>query len=344
MIQNQSKNGQNQSKIEKRPWPKFWEFFLKKKGGSNFSNMALKINLRQKVRHELCTIFGVFYLMISKNVRKFVFDRSQKDFYNIIFHLEKGENMILSFSSLKGGVGKTTSCANLGFALAKHKRILIVDFDAQGGITHHLSSRCKKFKASLYDVLQRGFKVETAIHSYIENLDFIPTSYKFYELASIDFENKLQKVLNKLKSQYKIILFDLAPSIYPGTVIPLLLSDLVVIPVDCNGALSILGLQKTEKILEELIKEKKQSKLDLFGILPTFVERTQVCKEVLEFLHRNYSGYILKGIRRSTVIAQASGLGKTIFEHKATCNAAKDYAELAKEFLGRIEQRKGKKK
>lgn len=245
--------------------------------------------------------------------------------------------MIIAFSSVKGGVGKTSSCCNLAYFFAnKGKRVLVVDFDCQGGATHHLSAKFeKKFKASLGDILKGKFKPEYGIHEYGKNLDLIPISFNFYEIASTNFEDKLKEIVVDFDKKYDFIFFDLAPSVYPGTIIPLALSNYAIVPVDCPGGLSLLGLQSEEEIIAQLRKNKKSS-VELLGVLPCFFDRTKMSQDVMAFLERNYKKYLLPSVRRNTHISQASSIGKTIFEYKPSSNGAKDYAKVGSEIIKRL--------
>lgn len=260
---------------------------------------------------------------------------------------QKDFTMIIAFSSVKGGVAKTTSCVNLGAALAKNKpksySVLIIDFDAQGGATHHLSSKFKgQFKASIIDILKGKVAPENAIHNYLTNLDFIPVSYSFSQLSSSDFSEDLKRVINIIKNKYDFIFFDLSPAIFPGATIPLSIANSCIIPIYTKGGLSILGLQAQGKIIVE-IQEKKNPDLSILGILATFVDRTKLSKEVIEYLAKDCEKeFFSTVIRENTAVAQSSSLGKTIFEHAPKSNGAKDYTALAKEFLTRIKQ-KGEK-
>ncbi len=249
--------------------------------------------------------------------------------------------MIVSFSSVKGGVGKTVSCVNLAYYLAtkKNKKVLIIDLDCQAGATHSLSGKFnKKFLASLCDVLTGKSTLEKGIHLYENKLSFIPVHYKFHELINQYFEKKFKKLIRQVKSKFDFIFLDLSPAVYRGTTVPLSLSNRVIIPVDCPGGLGLLGLEAAaEQIIE--IKNTKNKSLDVLGILPCFVDRTKVSKEVLSYLQKKYPNDTFPGIRRNAAVAQASSLGKTIFEHRQKSIGAQDYAKFGQEFIRRTKKK-----
>lgn len=250
--------------------------------------------------------------------------------------------MIISFSSLKGGTSKTTSCINLAYALSQNKpkkyKVLVVDFDTQSGATHHLSSRFnKKFKASIYDILKGKCKPEGAIHTYVQNLDLIPVSPKLAEYSIKNFQEEVQKnLVDKVKEVYDFIFFDLSTSVCPLTTIPLSVSDYCIIPVFSPGGLSLLGLQAQAKEVEN-IRKGMNDKLQILGVLASFVDRTKISKEVIGYLSTEWREKFFQTlIRNNTKISQASCIGKTIFEHDSKSNGAKDYSALCKEFLKRL--------
>lgn len=246
--------------------------------------------------------------------------------------------MIVSFFSVKGGVGKTATSINLAHCLSeKHKKkILVIDLDPQCGASHSLSSKFEDgYKFNNIDAIKRNLRLQDVIYEYTSKLHLVASCDEVYKIFDDTFMDKLSKFIGKVKADYDFIFFDLSPSIFIGTVAPLEISDRVVIPVDCPGGLGILGLESVLKLVAE-VKEKSNTKLDVLGILPNMVCRTKVSQEVLDYLKNNYGESVFSGIRRNTAIAESSCTGFPVLKHKPNSYGAKDYMKLAKEFLKRV--------
>lgn len=251
---------------------------------------------------------------------------------------------MISYASLKGGVGKTAACANVAYALSKKKKILVVDLDPQSGLTHNLGSRFKSYNCEISDFLKGEVSFDDCIHEYWGNLHIIPTTFILYQFSlNGGFRDKLEKALDGIKDKYDFVFFDLAPAVSFSSLTPLMISDYVIVPVECSGAISLLGLTNLENIIKIEI-ERESKKIDLLGILPTFHDRTKVSKEVFDYLNEKYGEHVLPKIRRNAAIAQASSIGKSVLEHRSTSNGAKDYQKLADDILSRLQPKKKKKK
>ena len=248
--------------------------------------------------------------------------------------------MIISFSSVKGGCGKSVSCVNLAYYIAtkKNKKVLVVDLDCLGSATHNLGGKLEnKFRGSIYSLLSGKCELETAIHHYEKGLDFIPADFDFFKIFYDDFEKKMEIFVEKIRPKYDFIFFDLTPAIYEGTIIPLAFSDGVIIPVDCPGGWGVLGLNAAIKLIEIVKQENK--KIEILGILPNMIDRTKVSKEVLNYLKETYKKNAFSGVRKNAAIAQAGCMGKTVLEYRPKSNGAIDYATFGKEFLKNIKEK-----
>ncbi|MCD6496513.1 MAG: cell division ATPase MinD [Candidatus Aenigmarchaeota archaeon] len=119
---------------------------------------------------------------------------------------------VIGILSGKGGVGKTTTVANLGTALASYykKKVIIVDCNIT---TSHLSLYLGMYYSpvTLNQVLTGKSKIHEAIYDYhVPNLKVIPASLSLKDLRGVDV-SRLSRVIKKLSEDADIVLLDGAP-------------------------------------------------------------------------------------------------------------------------------------
>lgn len=245
---------------------------------------------------------------------------------------------VFSFSQHKGGVGKTTSTATLGAALAlKGYKILVVDLDAQQNLTYALLNR--EPEISIYESLTSGLPLP--IHNVKENLDIVPASISLAK-AEMDLSSKmareriLKDLLAPLMSRYDYIFLDCPPSLGIVTTNALVAADKIIIPMTAE-ALPMKGL----KMLDDVIKEVKKlvnPDVEIGGVILTRFDRRKILNvEILNSLYNTYLDKVFESkIRENIALAETAMTGKTIFDYAPKSNGAKDYMDLADEFLKRF--------
>ena len=153
---------------------------------------------------------------------------------------------IIAIANQKGGVGKTTTCANLGIGLAQAgRKVLLIDGDPQGSLTISLGHpQPDKLPFTLSDAMGRILMDEPlrpgeGILHHPEGVDLMPADIQLSGMEvslvnAMSRETILRQYLDTLKGQYSHILIDCQPSLGMLTVNALAAANRVIIPVQAE--------------------------------------------------------------------------------------------------------------
>jgi len=257
---------------------------------------------------------------------------------------------IIALMNQKGGVGKTTTTANLGAALAEMgKRVCLIDLDPQAHLTINYGVEPTADVTSLYDVLCEEASFLEAIHKVDDRIALVPSSIDLaaaeIELVSVlGRETILKEKMGTAQHDFDFILLDCPPSLGLLTINALGVADEVIIPMQPH----FLALQGFAKLLEtiQLVNRRMNPRLKVSGVVLTmFDAQTKLTSEVVAELEGFISS--AKGkplpwadarifatkIRRNIKLAECPSFGQTIIAYGPTSNGASDYRALAQEVI-----------
>jgi chromosome partitioning protein len=254
---------------------------------------------------------------------------------------------IIALANQKGGVGKTTTTINLGTALAElGQRVLIVDFDPQGGCGIGLGIEPGALELSVYNaLLDRSCDVTDVIHkTQVAALDLLPSNI---DLAAAELmlvqevarEQTLLRILAPLRLDYDFMLIDCPPSLGLLTINALTAADGVIIPLECEYY-ALRGLALLMDSIDR-VRERLNPRLQIDGIVATMYDaRTLHGKEVLQRVKEAFGRRLFETVIRKTIrFAEAPVVGEPILTYSPASPGALAYRRLAQEVMERVSSR-----
>ncbi len=250
----------------------------------------------------------------------------------------------------KGGVGKTTTAANLGAAIGQAGYdICLLDLDPQAHLTLHFGIEPGAPALSSYDVMTQDKPLAPATMMVKPHVWVVPSvidlaAAEIELVSTVGREQILRDRLEEAPLPYDVVMIDCPPSLGLLTLNALAAADEVVIPLQPH----FLALQGLGKLLEtvSLVQRRINPRLRVSGVVMCMYERnTRLANEVLADLREFFtqardtrlpwsSARIFDTvIRRNIKLAECPSFGRTIFDYEPASNGAKDYLRLAMEFL-----------
>ena len=255
------------------------------------------------------------------------------------------DKKIISIINQKGGVGKTTTVINLAAGLSmKGKKILVIDLDPQGNATTGLGlSNTTSSDLTIYSVLNGNKKISDVIlQTKFHNLYMITSNVDLSGLEvetagdsrrAFKLKDELTAILNDSGASYDYIMIDCPPSLSLLTIMALVASDALVVPLQTEF-FALEGLTQLMKTIER-IKYNLNPSLDIRGILLTMYDKRNKLSGQVEKEARNYfkEKVYSTTVPRNVRLSEAPSHGIPVLLYDKVCPGSKAYFKFTEEFL-----------
>jgi len=239
----------------------------------------------------------------------------------------------------KGGVGKTTTTANVAAGLnILKKKVLMIDIDPQANLTVHFGFP-QESEATIYNSLKNQTPLPILNVENIKGLDIVISSTD--DMADIELqlsgivgrEYILKELISPLKSNYDYILIDCPPSLGILPLNALSCSDMAIIVVE-PAKFSLDGMTKIFTAMEKVQTRINPDLKDYRVLITRYNSNKIIHQNVVENVNERFKNHVFKSIIRSNVsLEEAAMQGMDVFRYSSKSNGAKDYQNVCKELI-----------
>ena len=244
---------------------------------------------------------------------------------------------VLVVTSGKGGVGKTTSSAALGAALAQAgQNVVVVDFDVGLRNLDLIMGAERRVIFDLVNVVQGDAKLPQALirDKRLDTLSLLPASQTRDKEALT--EAGVERVIGELRERFDWILCDSPAGIEKGATLAMRFADLAVVVTNpevssVRDSDRIIGLldSKTRRA-EEGERLEKHLLLTRYDAVRAGRGEMMKVEDVLEILAIPLLGIV----QESPDVLTASNVGAPVTLHNPTSPVARAYSDAARRLMG----------
>tara|TARA_B100000579_G_scaffold414665_1_gene408506 strand:+ start:715 stop:1455 length:741 start_codon:yes stop_codon:yes gene_type:complete len=234
---------------------------------------------------------------------------------------------------------------NLAAGLStKGKKILVIDLDPQGNATTGLGlSNTENSEQTIYNVLNGNKKITEVIqNTNLENLNLITSNVDLSGLEvetagdsrrAFKLKDELTAILNDSRASYDYILIDCPPSLSLLTIMALVASNALVVPLQTEF-FALEGLTQLMKTIQR-IKNNLNPELSIRGILLTMYDRRNRLSSQVEKEARNYfkEKVYQTVVPRNVRLSEAPSHGVPVLIYDKLCPGSRAYFSFTDEFL-----------